>query len=50
MTSNKIHDKYIGVIGNFCGDIIGGQAEKTRVLYDVLELQFAHVFKADIFG
>ena len=50
MMSKRIHGKRIGLIGNFCGDIIGGQAEKTRVLYDALELQFVYVFKADIFG
>lgn len=38
----------IGFIGNFCGDAIGGQAEKTRVLYDFLNKAYELV-KVDIF-
>lgn len=41
--------KQIGLIGNFCGDIIGGQAEKTRVLYKELSIRFGSVLKADVY-
>lgn len=38
----------IGFIGNFCGDAIGGQAEKTRTLYEFLYKAY-EVVKVDIF-
>lgn len=40
--------KRVGLVGNFCGNIIGGQAEKTRVLYEFLNKRF-DVFKVDIY-
>lgn len=38
----------IGFIGNFCGDAIGGQAEKTRILYDFLNKAY-EVVKVDVY-
>lgn len=38
----------IGFIGNFCGGAIGGQAEKTRILYDFLNNAY-EVVKVDTF-
>lgn len=40
--------KRVGLIGNFCGDNIGGQAEKTRVLYEFLNKHY-DVLKVDVY-
>ncbi len=37
------------MIGNFCGDKIGGQATKTRILYQEMQKKFGAVNQADVF-
>ncbi len=37
------------MIGNFFGNGLGGQAEKTRTLYEILNEEFGYIKKIDVF-